>query len=116
MKTCPACNEKIKDDALRCKHCGTDLPVRRCPWCAEIIDEHAKKCKHCKSYVDKIRCGDCGTHVEVADMSCATCVHDHIEHGLVERWANERFKMKIKNWILIGVTIFALIFGIIKSI
>lgn len=112
MKVCPACRERIKDDALRCKHCSTDLNVRKCPWCAEMIDKDAKKCKHCKSYIDKIRCSGCGKHVEIDGMRCAPCVETTIEEELIERFSQERFRLKLKNWIgmalVIGLTIFAL--------
>jgi hypothetical protein len=103
MSICPACREKIKDDALRCKHCGLDLQVKKCPWCAEVIDLNAKKCKHCKSYVDKIPCAGCDDQVEIENMRCANCVAKIIDKELIEQWKHERFKMNLKNWLMLGI-------------
>ena len=53
--TCQYCKEKIKADALKCKHCHSRLPVTTpshegtCPICKEEILPEAIKCKHCKS-------------------------------------------------------------------
>ncbi len=114
-KVCPACDEKIKADASRCKHCGTDLPLKKCPWCAETIDSDAKKCHYCKSYIEKIRCSGCGKHTEVGEMRCIQCVEAYITEQLTERWGEERFKMKVKNWTLIIIAIAAVAFGVVKN-
>ncbi len=114
-QTCPACSEKIKADALRCKHCGTDLPLKKCPWCAETIESEAKKCQYCKSYIDKVICSGCGKHVEVADTRCTGCVEAYIAEQLTERWGEERLKMRIKNWILIAIAVGAVVFGVVKN-
>lgn len=112
MKTCPACGEKIKDDALRCKHCGSDLPVRRCPWCAEIIDDDAKKCKHCKSYIDKIRCDGCGRHVEQTEMRCPDCIHEIVAQQVMVELEKTAFRAKLERNVLAGLTIAALLWAI----
>ena len=108
MKTCPACNEKIKDDALRCKHCGIDLDVRKCPWCAEIIEKDAQKCKHCKSYIEKVRCGSCGKHTEVKEMRCPECIERFIAEELAERTRNIKKNYLFATIILVGLILFAL--------
>lgn len=114
MKTCPACREKIQDDALRCKHCSMDLNVQKCPWCAELIDENARKCKYCKSYVDKVKCAGCEQQVEVAAMRCEKCLRKTIEEEVIERWQSERFKMKLRNWIGTAVITGLVVFGLLK--
>ena len=101
MKDCPACGEKIKADAIRCKHCGTDLDEMKCPWCAEVIEKDAKKCKHCKSYTDKIRCSGCGKDIETDGMRCANCLEIIINEESVERLKTEKLKMNLKNWLIV---------------
>ena len=52
---CPYCKEDIKSDAVKCKHCGSQIILTRpshdgiCPYCKETIRSEANKCKHCKS-------------------------------------------------------------------
>ncbi len=116
MKSCPFCNEAIKDDALRCKHCGHDLPVKKCPWCAEIIEESATKCRHCKSYLEKIICGGCGKHAAVAGMRCDICTKTRIDDEVLHQIATEKLKIKTERWILITITIGAILFAVIKMI
>jgi hypothetical protein len=113
-KACPACGERIKEDALRCKHCGTDLPLKKCPWCAEIIDEEARKCKHCKSYVDKIRCGACSRHVEAASLICAECAEEHITEQVTEQLDAERLKLRAWNIAMIAVAVIAVVWGFLQ--
>lgn len=54
-RTCPACKEEIKANAVKCKMCGSRLSPERpphngvCPYCKEQIQPAAIKCKHCKS-------------------------------------------------------------------
>lgn len=108
MKHCPACNEQIKDDALRCKHCGKNLPVKKCPWCAEIIDETAEKCRHCKSYLTKIRCGGCSRHTEVAEMRCEECVSDVLQAEIGDFLEKEVWKDKLKNTVIVVLAVLLL--------
>jgi hypothetical protein len=115
-KACPACGESIKTDALRCKHCGTDLPVKKCPWCAEVIDADARKCQFCKSYVDKVRCSNCGKHVAAEELSCEECCENLVEEELAERLGKAELKNKIKTWVLTAITVIAVIYGYLQSL
>ncbi|MFA6458149.1 MAG: zinc ribbon domain-containing protein [Patescibacteria group bacterium] len=105
MKDCPACGEKIKDDALKCKFCSVDLNLRKCPWCAEIIEKNAKKCKHCKSFVAKLNCTSCGDAVEIAEMRCPNCVAKMVVAEVEQRVAAERRKLDLKNWLILAVLV-----------
>jgi hypothetical protein len=51
--TCPKCAEKVKRDAIACKHCGNEL-LKKCNKCAETIKLEAKICKHCGSETQKV--------------------------------------------------------------
>ena len=66
---CPSCKEEIKSDAIKCKHCHSQLAKPKpshegeCPYCKEKIHPEAIKCKHCKSNLASnadTGCG-CGT-------------------------------------------------------
>ena len=66
---CPYCKEEIKEDAVKCKHCCSNLSPKKpthegiCPYCKEEIKEDAVKCKHCKSNLSpnmNSGCEDCG--------------------------------------------------------
>jgi len=60
LPKCPACQERIKPGALKCKHCGTALEganeavpgnmnrgEQRCPFCQRGVYEHMKNCSKC---------------------------------------------------------------------
>ena len=52
FKACPACGEKIKRDAIKCRYCDADLSeikLQECPFCKELIRIDAVKCKFCRS-------------------------------------------------------------------
>ncbi len=112
MKTCPACGEKIKDDALKCKFCGVDLNLQKCPWCAELIEKDAKKCKHCKSFITKIRCESCDDVVEASEMLCPDCVEKMVEEEVEARVASEKRKMDLKNWLVVASLVALLAFAL----
>ncbi len=105
MKDCPACGEKIKDDALKCKFCEVDLNLRKCPWCAELIEKNAKKCKHCKSFITKIHCGGCGDAVEITDMRCGDCVEKAVKLEVADQIAEAKQQMDLKNWLILAVLV-----------
>ncbi|MBU1089463.1 DUF2116 family Zn-ribbon domain-containing protein [Patescibacteria group bacterium] len=107
MKDCPACGEKIKDDALKCKFCGVDLNLRKCPWCAELIEKNAKKCRHCKTFLTKIHCDGCGDAVEISEMRCGNCVEKMVETESRRKLEERQRQMGLLGWlILIAVVVF----------
>jgi hypothetical protein len=105
MKTCKACGEKIKDDAMKCKFCGVDLDLQKCPWCAEIIEKNAKKCKHCKTFITKIHCEGCGDSVEINEMRCGECVEKMADAEVAEKMEIARKSMDLKNWLILAILV-----------
>ncbi len=102
MKDCPACDEKIKDDALKCKFCGADLNLRKCPWCAELIEKNAKKCRYCKTFLMKIECSGCGDVAEISEMRCGDCIAKMVESEAAKQVQAIKKSMDIKNWLILA--------------
>jgi hypothetical protein len=51
---CPSCAEKINQDAISCRFCGTGLSqdyFRACTFCGEMIRKEATLCRYCKEKV-----------------------------------------------------------------
>jgi predicted amidophosphoribosyltransferase len=54
-RQCPFCREKVKLDAVRCKHCQAAIVSAEtghggvCPFCKEDINPEAIRCMHCKA-------------------------------------------------------------------
>jgi hypothetical protein len=105
MKNCPACGEKIKVDALKCKFCEADLNLQKCPWCAELIDKDAKRCRHCKTFLAKIRCGGCSELAEIGEMRCKDCVEKMVEGEVRERVKSIKKSMDLKNWLILAILV-----------
>ncbi|MEI8010906.1 MAG: TM2 domain-containing protein [Candidatus Omnitrophota bacterium] len=47
MKKCFACAEEVQDDALKCKHCGTNLSGSNCSKCGVLITAGTAFCSKC---------------------------------------------------------------------
>ena len=105
MKDCPACDEKIKDDALKCKFCGADLNLQKCAWCAELIEKNAKKCRHCKTFLTKIHCDGCGDAVEISEMRCGNCVEKMMEIEVAKQTEAIKKSMDLKNWLILAILV-----------
>lgn len=51
QRPCPACNQPIRQAAVKCRHCG-HVEDKPCPLCGETIKATARKCRHCGEYLD----------------------------------------------------------------
>ena len=54
MKACPYCKEFIKVNAIKCKHCSSDLlnrdaksQVKYCTYCSKALDKSDEYCENC---------------------------------------------------------------------
>ncbi|MCF7836761.1 zinc ribbon domain-containing protein [Candidatus Gracilibacteria bacterium] len=105
MKSCPACGENIKSDALKCKFCEADLNLRKCPWCAELIDKDAKRCRYCKTFLAKIRCDGCSELAEIAEMRCGDCIEKMVAAEVEKRLGELKKSMDLKNWLILAILV-----------
>lgn len=51
QRQCVACNQPIRQAAVKCRHCG-HIDDKPCPACGETIKATAKKCRYCGEFLD----------------------------------------------------------------
>ena len=73
-KLCPFCKEKIKKDAIKCRHCHQmldDVKTELCPFCKEEICVTDTVCPHCASRIERTKAEEAGkvvtSHVNQAE-------------------------------------------------
>lgn len=72
---CPFCKEEVKEGAVKCKHCGSQLAPSApshggtCPMCKEPVHPEAVKCKHCGSMIGPTARGS-GASVGLPEADC----------------------------------------------
>ena len=79
-RECPYCNEDIKAEAIKCKHCGSRVQPETprhggvCPFCKESIKPEAVRCKHWRSDLEQ--------PIDAGSLGCAECKDREAEFPL----------------------------------
>ncbi len=74
-RECPYCKEEIRAEAIRCKHCRSNVSPEKpahegiCPYCKEEINPEAIKCKHCGSMLNGSTESECGCNQQINTSS-----------------------------------------------
>lgn len=92
LKPCPFCREDIKDNALLCKHCQSDLSRIK----LNDYNEYVKLCASCYSEneLNAIRCETCGDSlVIVADKE----IKSHAEEEIEQREKERKWQFEIEQ-------------------
>lgn len=92
MKPCPFCKEDIKQDALLCKHCKTDLSRIK----LNEYNEYVKLCASCYSEndINGIRCETCGDSLVIVS---GQHIKSHVEEEIEQREKERKWQYEIEQ-------------------